>query len=378
MQFDKVSSKTVVTGLLALLWRERIEGEGGLHGIGPHPFPLPRRERETDDARSKIYPGLGLALLILLTASSIAQARDLPLIRIGQSSITDVQVASIVTQQAGIFRKYGLDAELILLQGGPLTVQALISGSIDFADVAGPAVIGSQLAGAEVVSLLYQIVGVTHSLFVRSDIQAAKDLKGKRVGVVRIGGLAESIALYMLTEKLGLNAAEVKLVQVGGQAERVAALESGAIQATVFSPPQSTRVKKLGFKEITDASELEYPTGVIATTKQTLALKPDLVERVVKSYLEGIAFFWLHKDKTVPMLQRQFRLSDAAEAEEMYDKLAKVVPKKPRPPLKGIKTVLESLKDRNQRAAAMEPAVFVDSALVRKLEAQGFIDRLYR
>ncbi len=362
--------------LLALLWRERIEGEGGAHGIRPHPRPLPKRERGPDDERLKIYFAFGLTLFLLIV-SSVAHARDLTLIRVGQSSITDVQVASIVTQQAGIFRKYGLDAELILLQGGPLTVQALISGSVDFADVAGPAVIGSQLAGAEVVSLLYQIDGVTHSLFVRPDIQKANDLRGKRVGVVRIGGLAEYIARYMLTEKLGLNPAEVKLVQVGGQAERVAALESGAIQATVFSPPQSTRVKKLGFKEITDASDLEYPTGVIATTKQTVAQKPDLVERVVKSYLEGIAFFWLHKDKTVPMLQRQFRLPDVAEAEEMYDKLAKVMPKKPRPPLKGIKTVLEGLKDRNQRAATMDAALFVDSNWVKRLEAQGFIDRLY-
>jgi len=317
------------------------------------------------------------ALLIFFALSSSNFAQDLTPIRIGQSSITDVQVASIVTQQAGIFRKYGLAAELILLQGGPLTVQALISGSLDFADVAGPAVISSQLAGAEVVSLLYQIPGLTHSLFVRSDIQAARDLKGKRVGVVRIGGLAEYVARYMLTEKLGLNLAEVKLVQVGGQADRVAALESGAIHATVFSPPQSTRARKLGFREIADASELEYPTGVIATTKQALTLKSDLAERVLKSYLEGIAFFWLHKDKTIPMLQRQFRLSDIAEAEEMYDKLAKVLPKKARTPHKGIKTVLESLKDRNPRAATIDPASFVDLTLVRKLEAQGFMDRLY-
>ncbi|MBI4523236.1 MAG: ABC transporter substrate-binding protein [Deltaproteobacteria bacterium] len=298
-------------------------------------------------------------------------------IRVGQSSITDVQVASIVTQQAGIFRKYGLTAELILLQGGPQTVQALISGSLHFVDVAGPALISSQLAGADVVPLLYQITGLTHSLFVKPDIQAAKDLKGKKVGVVRIGGLAEYIARYMLTEKLGLKPAEVQLIQVGGQAERVAALESGAIHATVFSPPQSTRVKKLGFKELADASELEYPTGVIGTTRQIFTARPELVERVMKSYLEGIAYFWLHKDKTVPMLQRQFRLSERLEAEEMYDKLAKVVPKRPRPPYKGIKMVLESLKDRNPRAATMDAATFVDSTLVKRLEAQGFIDRLY-
>lgn len=318
------------------------------------------------------------ALVIFALSSSTGFAQGLTPIRIGQSSLTDVQVASIVTQQAGIFRKYGLAVELILLQGGPQTIQALIAGSIDFADVAGPAVISSELAGGEVVSLLYQVIGLTHSLFVKPDIQTPKDLKGKKVGVVRIGGLAESVARYMLTEKLGLKPADVQLVQVGGQAARVAALESGAIHATVFSPPQSIQAKKLGFKEMADASDLEYPTGVIAATKQALAVKPDLVERVVKSYLEGIAFFWQHKESTVPILQRQFGLSDRAEAEEMYNKLLKVVPKRPRFPYRGIKTVLESLKDRNPRAAAMDPASFVDSALVKKLEAQGFLDRLYR
>ena len=298
-------------------------------------------------------------------------------IRIGQSSLTDVQVASIVTARAGIFNKYGLAPELIVLQGGPQTIQALIANSIQFADMTGTAVINSRVAGSNAVAILYHLIGVTHGLFVRPEIRTAKDLVGKKVGIVRIGGLAEFLARYMLTEKLGLKPNEVELIQVGGQSVRVAALASGAIQASVFSPPESMRVEKLGFREIADASQLEYPTGVVATTTQILSAQPALAERVLKSYLEGIAFFRQQKEKTVAILQKEFRLSDKSEVEDMYVKLLKVVPARPRFPSKGIETVLDDLKTRNPAAAKMDPDLFFESGMVKKLEAQGFINSLY-
>src|SRR5262249_26318274 len=90
-----------------------------------------------------------------------AQAQEASQIRIGQSSLTDVQVASIVTARAGIFKKYGLAPELIALQGGPQTIQALIANSIHFADMPGTAVINSRVAGANIVSILYHLIGVT-------------------------------------------------------------------------------------------------------------------------------------------------------------------------------------------------------------------------
>ena len=307
-----------------------------------------------------------------------AKAQEPSSMRIGQSSFTDVQVVSIVTARAGIFNKYGLAPELIVLQGGPQTTQALIANSIQFADMPGTAVINSRVAGSNAAAILYHLIGVTHGLFVRPEIKTAKDLAGKKVGIVKIGGLAEFLARYMLTEKLGLKPNEVELIQVGGQSVRVAALASGAIQASVFSPPESTRVEKLGFREIADASELEYPTGVIATTTQILSSQSPLVERVLKSYLEGIAFFRQQKEKTLAILQKEFSLTERAEVEGMYVKLLKVVPAKPRFPSKGIETVLDDLKARNPNAAKMDPNLFFESGIINKLEARGFINDLYR
>src|SRR5438128_1979721 len=110
----------------------------------------------------------------------VATAQEPISIRIGQSSLTDVQVASIVTARAGIFNKYGLSPELIALQGGPQTIQALVANSIQFADMPGTAVINSRVAGASAVAILYHLIGVTHGLFVRPEIRTARDLVGKK------------------------------------------------------------------------------------------------------------------------------------------------------------------------------------------------------
>src|SRR5262245_53032027 len=110
------------------------------------------------------------------------KAQEPSSMRIGQSSFTDVQVVSIVMARAGIFNKYGLAPELIVLQGGPQTIQALIANSIQFADMPGTAVINSRVAGSNAVAILYHLIGVTHGLFVRPEIKTAKDLVGKKVG----------------------------------------------------------------------------------------------------------------------------------------------------------------------------------------------------
>ena len=320
----------------------------------------------------RIPDGLCFWLLLL----SFARAQEPIPIRIGQSSLTDVQVASIVTARAGIFRKYGLATELIALQGGPQTIQALLANSIQFADMPGTAVINSRVAGANAVAILYHLIGVTHGLFVRPEIKTARDLVGKKVGIVRIGGLAEFLARYMLTEKLGLKANEFELVQVGGQSVRVAALASGAIQASVFSPPESTRVEKLGFREIADASQLEYPTGVIATTIQILPRT-----RVGGAGAEELS----RRHRVFPPAKRKDhrdsaeRISTHGSGRSRGD-VREVVEGRSGPAeisQKGIETVLEDLKSRNPNAAKMDPNLFYDSTLVKKLEAQGFIANLY-
>src|SRR5215813_12609801 len=112
-----------------------------------------------------------------------AQAQEASPIRIGQSSLTDVQVASIVTARAGIFKKYGLAPELIALQGGPQTIQALIASSIHFADMPGTAVINSRVAGANVYTISYHLISVSRAMFVGLECRGAIYLVGKRIRI---------------------------------------------------------------------------------------------------------------------------------------------------------------------------------------------------
>ena len=313
-----------------------------------------------------------------------ATARSLVIGRVSSdASQTYQQLKPMVDYVASRLADIGItDGQVLMAKNHNEMLRYLREGRVDWVQkTVFEALIYNREGGAEIAIRSWrQGVPNYHTvMFARKDGQIAslKDLVGKKIGIVRIGGLAEFLARYMLTEKLGLKPTEVELIQVGGQSVRVAALASGAIHASVFSPPESTRVEKLGLREIADASELEYPTGVIATTTQVLSSQPALAERVLKSYLEGIAFFRQQKEKTVAILQKEFRLSDRAEVEGMYVKLLKVVPAKPRFPNKGVETVLDDLKARNPNAARMDPNLFFDSGIVKKLEAQGFINNLY-
>jgi len=314
-------------------------------------------------------------------ATSLAADRPLQKINVAYSSISGNVSPLWVAQDKGFFRKYGLEVQAIMIESGTTTAQALISGDISFASIAGPAAIQSNLRGADIVMIAGLVNTLVYQLYTEKGITRPDQFKGKSVGVTRIGSATDFAMRYAL-DKYGLDAnKDVAILQLGNQPALLAALEAGRLQGAMLSMPTSLRAKKIGFPMLADLQMLglEYQHTSIATTKALIKSKPDLVKDFVRAYIEGIQYAKTHRKETLDILAKYLRVDDKDILDETYDTIiVTLVPEKPYPTLKGIQTILRELGAKDPAARSARPEQFVDLSIMKELDTSGFIDRVYK
>jgi len=325
----------------------------------------------------------GLATLFPVTADTAEKTVERPLqkINVAYSSISGNQVALWVAQDKGFFRKYGLEVQAVLIESGTTTTQALVSGEISLAQVAGPAVIQSNLRGADAVIIAGVINTLTFQLYTERGITRPDQFKGKSVAVTRFGSATDFAMRYAL-DKYGLDAnKDVAVLQLGNQPAQLAALEAGKVQGAMLSAPTSLRAKKMGFPMLADLQMLglEYQHTSITTSRALLKSKPDLVRDFMRAYIEGIHYAKTHRKETLDILAKYLRTDDKEVLEDTYESIVlTLIPEKPYPTQKGVQIILRELGAKDPVARSAKPEQFVDLTFIKELDSSGFIDRLYK
>src|SRR5439155_3539664 len=192
-------------------------------------------------------------------------------VRISYGGTSGYNVPLWVTHEAGLFKKHGLTAELILISGDAASIQALLANDLQFANAAATTPIQATSQGADAVIIASSYNLMPYSFVVHPDIRSTADLKGKRMAVSRLGGITE-FAARLTFERLGLGPKDMVLIQAGPDAQRIAALQSGAVAATVLAPPGLYAATSLGLKVMADLGDLgiKYPSAVMVARRSYL------------------------------------------------------------------------------------------------------------
>jgi ABC-type nitrate/sulfonate/bicarbonate transport system substrate-binding protein/LysM repeat protein len=326
---------------------------------------------------------LTMVIVAVMTWPSASPAADRPLqkINVAYSSISGNQVALWVAQDKGFFRKYGLEVQAVLIESGTTTTQALVSGEISLAQVAGPAVIQSNLRGADAIIIAGVINTLTFQLYTERGITRPDQFKGKSVAVTRFGSATDFAMRYAL-DKYGLDPnKDVAILQMGNQPAQLAALEAGKVQGAMLSAPTSLRAKKMGFTMLADLQMLglEYQHTSITTSRSLLKSKPDLVRDFMRAYIEGIHYAKTQRKETLDILAKYLRTDDKEVLEDTYESIVlTLIPEKPYPTQKGVQIILRELGAKDPVARSAKPEQFVDLTFIKELDSSGFIDRLYK
>jgi NitT/TauT family transport system substrate-binding protein len=315
-----------------------------------------------------------LALTLLSSAEIRAES-----IKLGYAALSGSQIASWMAKEGGYLSKYGIEAELIYIPAVAAT-QALIAGEIQLAQVTGVSTSGAILAGADVrivASSLNRIVG---TIYARPEIKSPEDLKGKKIGISRFGALSETgVGLFL--ERFGLKrGTDVAIIQLGGLPEIITAMEKGSIEAGFASPPNTSRAKRLGMRQLFDIDTLgiELQQTCITTTTRYLRERRPVVKAFVQGYSEGLHRFVTDKGFSLKVLEKYLRVSDKEMLEDTYAFYSSRVQKIPYPTIKGIKFILDTLAETQPRARNVAPETFVDLSLLQEIDQSGFFKQLWK
>jgi NitT/TauT family transport system substrate-binding protein len=321
-----------------------------------------------------------LSAVFVVSYSDLASAQSKPLkkIHVGVPSVSVANIIIYVTKEARLYEKYGLDAEVIAINGSGIASKALIGGNLDIVPVATPTVIAADLAGSDMVILAHTMPGVVHGLMVKPEIKRVEDLKGKKIAVSSLGSLTDFL-VRAIAKKKGLNPdRDLTLIQTGSDSDRIVALKSGVVDGAAMSHPGYGRAKKMGFTMLWDsAKELDYPWMEITTRRANIKADRETIMNYMKAHLEGIARFKQDRDFGIKVIKKTLRIDDDELINESYDIFSKMFLPTPYPNLAGMKVSFEYVAATRPDVWKHKPEEFADSSFVEELDKSGFIKKLY-
>lgn len=303
-------------------------------------------------------------------------------IRVAYTVISPTQINVWTPQETGLYRKYGLDVELVLLVGAPLAVAAMVAGETPIIHTGASAVITSNLSGSGAVLVAGSVNRFPYVLFVTDQVKKVEDLKGKKFGVSRIGSADHAAAATVLEKNYGLNPdSDIAWVQIGSVPSRLAAMQANVIQATLLQVPETLKAKEVGLKPLLDFTKLdvEWQQNGVALTRDFIRKKRDTVRNFMKAVVEGIHYTLTNRKGSQRILQKYLTIKDEKAIEESYNEVVlRLTRRVPYPTESGIQIFLNQLKTKNAKAAQSKPGDFIDNSFLKELEESGFVDRLYR
>ncbi len=218
----------------------------------------------------------------------------------------------------GFYDEMGVpNAQIVVLRGNAVNVQAIVSGSVQFASAFGPAM--HAMFRGEQLRILVQIFNqIPFSLVTRSDVKRLQDLKGAKIAVT-FGGSTNSV-LIALFAKHGIPASFAEYLNIPGDQAKTAALMQGRVAAALLAPPGDRFLLKEGFKRLLYMGDVfkGVPFSALLTTEKVIQEEPDLVERVVKAVVKALLFIRENREGGIRAIM-QYSKVDKETATSLYD-----------------------------------------------------------
>lgn len=296
-------------------------------------------------------------------------------IRVGYPQLNGGQAPLWVIPEAKIDRQYGIDLKPVYIPGGVRLTQAVVSGYVDVA-LTGGAAVNAMLSGADLIYVGMPVPTFAFSLYVRPEIKAVPDLRGKVLAVITKGASSDHASIALL-RRYNMTQQDLKVLYFSRQEDALAALNQGIASAAVHSAPTTLMARRLGFRELVNIGSLQipYPFMGMAIRRSLIQQNPELVKSFLKAYVAGLKVAIEQPETSKRALATYFTTKDREIVEEAYRSFAPLFPKVPYVTEEAIRSVL-SVTD-HPKAAAADPKDFFDNRFLRELEQTGFVKELY-
>jgi NitT/TauT family transport system substrate-binding protein len=285
-----------------------------------------------------------------------------------------------IASETGLFKKHGADVRLVFIGSGPIGTTSILSGETDIGIIGGFAPIRAIVGGAKNLVIIGQSKNAMVGAIVgKKEITGVRDLKGRRLGIDRIGSNPDMYSQAALARFQLDPLKDLSYVQMGSTSQGIPALKAGSVDAFTTTPPYDLFAQRLGFKVILDITALKIPFAatVLLSTRTTVARKQAEIAKFARAYAEAIRTFLTNQEVASKIVQKYTKVEDreilmhsmAAEAKAMEPGL-QVDPK-------GIELILGLIAKSVPQAASFKPEDFYDPRFFTELKDSGFVKKLW-
>jgi ABC-type nitrate/sulfonate/bicarbonate transport system substrate-binding protein len=311
-----------------------------------------------------------LVLFLILVLPAIVLGQQY---MIGYAGFAGFQVSMWAAKDLGLLKKYGLEGETVLVPGTSRQIQALVGDSIQFAHVDAAGHIRAVMRGADIVMVAASLNKFPFSFVTVKEIRKPADLIGKKIGIVGFGG-ANDLAVTLLLREWKIPRDKVTVLQAGGGTNRLLALSTGALDATVLSHPELGEALRMGMNELGNLDEFksaDYPMTAVAVRRSFMAQNRDVVKRFMMAYAEATYQFMNHKEKGISILKRRLKQENPKALEETYKYFAPKFSFPTRVSHNGLQNTLELIAQENPKLDTKTDK-YIDESILNELEKEGF------
>jgi len=316
--------------------------------------------------------------LLVSLLGFVAEATSQTRFKVVYNTITPPSAPLWIAKDKGFFEKYGISVDLVFIESGPRSVQALLSGDALVTTTAGPAVANAKLSGADVVMIAGLVNVFPFFLVAHPGITSSSALPGK-IGATQVFGSGGDLALRMALRSLGLDPEkDVKLRVIGSSSLRVQALEKRLVDFAMLEPMVTFEAKKSNLNILVDFTEKRIPyqhSGII-TLESSLKKHRTQILNFLRATLEGLSFYKRNKEETLNVIAKYTRLRDRAVIATSYEWFKTVFSEIPYATPEGFKTILDMIYLNRKEIPHLDSKTLVDRTLLDALANDGFIQSL--
>ena len=284
-----------------------------------------------------------------------------------------------VAEEAGIFKKYDLEVPLIFVTAGAPAVATILAGDSELTQQGAAGLTRAFVQGNRDIVFIGGIKNIlTHSVVAQPDIKKPENLKGKRIGVSRIGSNPHYFAVQAL-RRFGLESRDVSYIQTGGAPETLAALIAQGIDAAVLTVPTDAQALKLGYHYVIYGPELRisYAATTFNTRRSIIAKRPQVLGRFMRAMAESAKIMHTDREFTYRVLEKYLRIDDRKLLEASYNVEIKSLEPRLALKLEGLQATLDEIAPVEPRAKSVKPEEMMDGRYLDEMEKSGFSDQLW-
>ena len=326
---------------------------------------------------SKMLTLFGLVIWALGAHSSWAADRLLGV----QSARVMSQSMPWIAEETGIFRKHNLELPLVYIATSPLATAAMLGGEAQIMIDGGVGLVRTVVGGNNDLVFIAGIKNhLTQSILAKPEIKRLEDLRGKKIGVTRIGATTHYFAVQVFKRRNMEAGRDYSMIQTGGAPEMLAALFSGAIDAGTLSSPWDARAISQGYHFVVHGPDLRIPQVAVSliTRRSFIAQNSPLVGRFMRAMAEAAKILHTDKEVVFKVLAKYLRVEDRKVLDQAYSAEIKALEPRMELRMEAVQAILDDVGATDPRAKKFKPQDLYDRRYLDEMERSGFMDKLWR